>query len=181
MKTMLATAAVTAAALAAPAFAQVVVGGAPMLADRTIAENASQADNLTTLVAAVQAADMAGTLSGPGPFTVFAPTNAAFDRISDGSLEALLAPENKAQLQQVLGCHVVAAEAFAGAIRGMVDDDGGAHAVSTVGGCTLTATYDGDRIMLTDENDRTATVVIGNVDQANGVVHVIDRVLLPAQ
>ena len=168
-------------ALATAASAQVIVGGAEMFADRNIVENAVNSADHTTLVAAVQAADMVDTLSGEGPFTVFAPTNAAFDQISDESLEALLKPENKAQLQQILGCHVVAADAMADAIKGMIDDDAGNHPVPTVGGCTLQATYEGDNIMLTDENGRVANVTIADVDQSNGVIHVIDRVLLPKQ
>lgn len=163
------------------ASAQVMVGGAEMMADRNIIENASNSADHTTLVSAVKAADMVETLSGEGPFTVFAPTNDAFAQISDESLQALLLPENQAQLQKVLGCHVVAADAMSGAIKGMIDDDDGTHPVPTVGGCTLQATYEGDEIMLTDENGRTATVTIADVEQSNGVIHVIDTVLLPLQ
>ncbi len=157
------------------------VGGAPMMADMTIVENAMNSPIHTTLVAAVVAADLAETLQGPGPFTVFAPTDDAFGMIADESLQALLQPEAKAQLQQILTCHVVAAEAFSDAIAGMIADDGGAHPVPTVGGCTLMAEMSGDMITLTDENGRTATVTIADVDQSNGVIHVIDRVLLPQQ
>ncbi|MDF1728387.1 MAG: fasciclin domain-containing protein [Sulfitobacter sp.] len=156
------------------------VGGADMMADMTIVENASAAPNLTTLVAAVQAAGLVDTLAGEGPFTVFAPTNAAFGMLSEESLNALMMEENKAQLAQILTCHVVAAEAFAADIGKMIADDGGAHDVPTVGGCTLSAYMDGDKVMLRDENGREATVTIADVDQSNGVVHVIDRVLLPA-
>ncbi|MDF0601479.1 fasciclin domain-containing protein [Psychromarinibacter sp. C21-152] len=177
-KTTLTATALVAAAGLAQAQGNPTVGGAPMMADMTIAENASNAPNLTTLVTAVGEADMAGTLMGDGPFTVFAPTNAAFDRISDASLEALLA--NKAQLQQVLGCHVVAAEAFSTDIAGMIADDGGMHPVETVGGCTLTAYMEGGMLKLRDENGRVATVTTADVDQSNGVVHVIDTVLIPA-
>ncbi len=180
MKTLALTTAALAFATTA-ASAQVMVGGAEMFADRTIVENAVNSADHTTLVAAVTAADMVDTLSGPGPFTVFAPTNRAFAMISDESLEALLLPENKAQLQQVLGCHVVAADAMALAIKGMIDDDNGNHPIATVGGCTLQATYEGDDIMLTDENGRSANVTIADVDQSNGVIHVVDRVLLPKQ
>ncbi|WP_163850043.1 fasciclin domain-containing protein [Pseudooceanicola aestuarii] len=156
------------------------VGGAPMMADMTIAENASQAPNLTTLVAAVKAAGMADTLMGAGPFTVFAPTNNAFGMISESSLNQLMMEENVAQLQQILGCHVVSAEAFSTDIAGMIEDDGGRHPVPTVGGCTLSAYMDGGEIKLEDENGRIATVTTADVDQSNGVVHVIDRVLLPS-
>ncbi|MCK0167306.1 fasciclin domain-containing protein [Jannaschia sp. S6380] len=180
MKTLtIATTAALTLATAAPA--EIMVGGAEMFADRNIIENAVNSADHETLVAAVKAADLVETLQGEGPFTVFAPTDAAFARISDASLNALLAPENKAQLQQVLTCHVVAADVMAGAIRGMIDDDGGSHPVPTLGGCVLDATYDGDAIMLTDENGRVANVTIADVAQSNGVIHVIDRVLLPKQ
>lgn len=157
------------------------VGGAPMMADMNIIENAVNSPIHTTLVAAVQAADLVETLQGPGPFTVFAPTDAAFDMITEESLNALLQPEAKAQLTEILTCHVVGAEAFSDAIGGMIADDSGAHPVETLGGCTLMAEMSGDDITLTDENDRTATVTIADVDQSNGVIHVIDRVLLPQQ
>ena len=158
-----------------------MVGGAAMFADKNIVENAVNSADHTTLVAAVKAAGLVDTLMGAGPFTVFAPTNAAFDRISDESLNALLQPENKAQLQQILTCHVVSANAMSDAIGGMIADDGGMHPVPTVGGCTLQARMDGNTITLTDENGREATVTIADVRQSNGVIHVIDRVLLPAQ
>ena len=152
-----------------------------MMADRNIIENASNSADHTTLVAAVTAADMVNTLSGAGPFTVFAPTNEAFGKISDESLQALLLPENQAQLQQILGCHVVAADAMSGAIKGMIDDGDGTHSIETLGGCTLQATYEGDEITLTDENGRSAMVTIADVEQSNGVIHVVDTVLLPPQ
>lgn len=158
-----------------------MVGGAEMLAEMNIVENASNSPIHTTLVAAVVQADLAGTLSGDGPFTVFAPTDDAFGMIADESLEALMMDENKAQLAQILTCHVVGAEVFSDAIGGMIADDGGAHAVETLGGCVLTAQMSGDEITLTDENGRTATVTIADVDQSNGVIHVIDRVMLPQQ
>lgn len=157
-----------------------MVGGAPMFADKTIVENAVNSADHTTLVAAVQAAGLVDTLSGEGPFTVFAPTDAAFGMLQKGTVETLLKPENKAALQKVLTCHVVAAKAMSDAIRGMIADDGGMHPVPTVGGCTLQAKMDGDRIELTDERGRTANVTIADVRQSNGVIHVIDTVLLPA-
>ena len=168
-------------ALAAPAAAQTIVGGAEMFADRTIVENAVNSADHTTLVAAVQAAELVDTLSGEGPFTVFAPTNDAFAMIADESLEALLLPENKAQLQQVLTCHVVAGAAMSATIAGMIEAGGGTHPVETVGGCVLQASMAGDTLVLTDENGREATVTIADVAQSNGVIHVIDRVILPAQ
>ena len=178
--TALATAAILGTASFAVAQDNPTVGGAPMMADMTIAENASNAPNLTTLVSAVTAAGMGETLMGDGPFTVFAPTNSAFGMISEDSLNQLLMDENVGQLQQILGCHVVATEAFSTDIAGMIADDGGRHPVPTVGGCTLTAYMDGDALKLEDENGRVATVTTADVDQSNGVVHVIDRVLLPS-
>lgn len=157
-----------------------MVGGAAMFADKTIVENAVNSADHTTLVAAVQAAGLVDTLNGEGPFTVFAPVNAAFEALPEGTVEMLLMPENKDQLTKVLTCHVVAADAMADAIRGMIDDDGGKHPVPTVGGCTLQATYDGDMIYIEDEMGNTATVTIADVQQSNGVIHVIDKVLLPA-
>ncbi|WP_407494596.1 fasciclin domain-containing protein [Pseudooceanicola sp. MF1-13] len=175
-------AAAAAAGIATTAFAMEnpTVGGAPMMADMTIAENASAAPNLTTLVAAVKAAGLADTLMSEGPFTVFAPTNSAFGMISEASLNALLEEGNKAQLQQILTCHVVATEAFSTDIAGMISDDGGMHVVPTVGGCALQAYMEGGELKLKDENGRVATVTTADVDQSNGVVHVIDRVILPA-
>jgi len=185
MKTIstFATAALLAGAtsLAGPALANPEVGGAAMYADKTIVENAANSADHTTLVAAVQAAGLVETLSGPGPFTVFAPTNAAFDMLQAGTVEMLLKPENKEALTKVLTCHVVAADAMSDAIKGMIADDGGMHPVPTVGGCELKAKMDGDKIVLEDERGRTATVTIADVDQSNGVIHVIDTVLLPAE
>ncbi|GGL98663.1 fasciclin [Pseudooceanicola nanhaiensis] len=179
-KTTALAAALATTATFAPAQYNPTVGGAPMMADKTIAENASAAPNLTTLVAAVKAAGMAETLMGNGPFTVFAPTDAAFGMISEASLTQLMDERNVAQLQQILGCHVVAAEAFSTDIAGMIADDGGMHAVPTVGGCELQAYMEGDALKLKDENGRVATVTTADVDQSNGVVHVIDRVILPS-
>ena len=158
-----------------------MVGGAEMMPDMTIVENASNADNLTTLVEAVKAAGLVETLSGEGPFTVFAPTNEAFAKLDPEQLNALMQPEAKEQLAQILTCHVVAANADSTAIAGMIADDNGEHPVSTVGGCTLIAKQDGDMITLTDERGQVATVTQADVMQSNGVVHVIDTVLLPAE
>ena len=157
-----------------------MVGGAPMYADKTIVENAVNSADHETLVAAVKAAGLVETLQGDGPFTVFAPTDDAFAMLQGGTVETLLKPENKAALQKVLTCHVVAADAMSDTIMGMVDTSGGSHDVETVGGCTLQARYSGDTIMLEDERGRTATVTIADVEQSNGVIHVIDKVLLPA-
>ena len=156
-----------------------MVGGAPMPADKNIVENAVNSKDHTTLVAAVKAAGLVETLQGAGPFTVFAPTNAAFEALPAGTVETLLKPENKDQLVKILTCHVVPAEAFSKDIMKMVQDDGGAHSVKTVGGCTLTAKVEGDKVWIADENGNAATVTIADVDQSNGVIHVIDKVLLP--
>lgn len=165
---------------AAPAFAQnPMVGGAPMLENKTIVENAANSKDHTTLVAAVKAAGLADTLSGPGPFTVFAPTNAAFAKLPPGTVEMLVKPENKDKLTKILTCHVVAANAMSPAIAKMIMDDKGTHPVKTVGGCMLQAKMAGEKITLTDENGNVATVTVADVKQSNGVIHVIDTVLLP--
>ncbi|QFU08190.1 Immunogenic protein MPT70 precursor [Rhodobacteraceae bacterium THAF1] len=174
--------AAAAIAVAGTAYAQdnPMVGGAEMMPDMTIAENASNANNLTTLVAAAAQAGLVETLGSEGPFTVFAPTDDAFGMLSDESLEQLMMDENQDQLAQILTCHVVSTNADSTAIMGMISDDGGEHPVETVGGCTLTAYMEGDTLMLRDENGREASVIQADVTQSNGVVHVIDRVLLPA-
>ena len=155
------------------------VGGAAMFADKNIVENAMNSKDHTTLVVAVKAAGLVTVLQGKGPFTVFAPTNEAFDALPKGTVETLLKPENKDKLVKVLTCHVVAVSALSDAIGKMIKDDGGNHPVKTVGGCTLSAKMDGDKITLTDETGGTATVTIADVKQSNGVIHVIDKVLLP--
>jgi uncharacterized surface protein with fasciclin (FAS1) repeats len=167
-------------ALAATAYAaNPKVGGAAMFEDKNIVQNAMNSKDHTTLVAAVKAAGLVETLQGDGPFTVFAPTNAAFDALPADAVANLMKPESKAQLAKVLTCHVVAAKALAADVSRMIADDGGMHKVKTVGGCELTAKIDGDKVMLTDENGSTATVTIADVKQSNGVIHVIDKVLLP--
>jgi uncharacterized surface protein with fasciclin (FAS1) repeats len=168
----------------APAFAQmkentVTVGGAPMYPSKNIIQNAVNSKDHTTLVAAVKAAGLVDTLSGTGPFTVFAPTNEAFAKLPAGTVETLLKPENKAQLTKILTCHVVAANAMSSAIKKMINDDGGMHPVKTVGGCTFTAKMKGDKLILVDGKGHEAAVTIANVKQSNGVIHVIDTVLLP--
>jgi uncharacterized surface protein with fasciclin (FAS1) repeats len=175
------------AALAGTAFSVVaiaqenpMVGGAPMLADRNIIENAVNSADHTTLVAAVQAAGLVETLSGPGPFTVFAPTNEAFAALPAGTVENLLLPENLATLTKILTCHVVAADVMSEALVGMIQADGGTHAIETVGGCIINASVVDGMVTLTDEAGGTAHVTIADVVQSNGVIHVIDAVLLPA-
>lgn len=176
--------AVLAAALAGSAMTAVQaanpeVGGAAMYEDKNIVENAVNSKDHTTLVAAVKAAGLVETLQGAGPFTVFAPTNAAFEALPAGTVDTLLKPENKEQLTKVLTCHVVGASVMSDAVAKMIADDGGKHAVKTLGGCTLTAEAKDGKITLTDENGGVATVTIADVKQSNGVIHVIDKVILP--
>jgi uncharacterized surface protein with fasciclin (FAS1) repeats len=157
----------------------VEVGGAAMYPSKNIIENAVNSKDHTTLVAAVKAAGLVETLQGDGPFTVFAPTNEAFEKLPDGTVETLLKPENKDQLTKILTCHVIAADAMSDAIKKMVMDDGGAHPVTTVGGCEFTVKTEGEKITITDGQGNVANVTIADVDQSNGVIHVIDTVLLP--
>ena len=179
MKFRLATAIL--ALTAGMAFAEnPMVGGAAMYEDKNIVENAVNSADHTTLVAAVQAAGLVETLSGDGPFTVFAPTNEAFAKLPAGTVETLLKPENKDQLVKILTCHVVAADAMAADIDKMIKDDGGEHKISTVGGCEFTAMEKDGKIMIKDGQGNVANVTIADVKQSNGVIHVIDTVLLPA-
>jgi uncharacterized surface protein with fasciclin (FAS1) repeats len=156
-----------------------LVGGAKMYATKNIIENASNSKDHTTLVAAVKAAGLVDTLSGKGPFTVFAPTNEAFAALPKGTVENLLKPENKATLVKILTCHVVAADVMAADVTKMIKDGKGKAEIKTVGGCMLTATTKGGKVMITDEAGGTANVTIADVKQSNGVIHVVDAVLLP--
>ena len=179
-KSILLSAVAGSIAFAGMAFAaNPMVGGSEMFPEKNIVENAVNSKDHTTLVAAVKAAGLVETLSGKGPFTVFAPVNAAFDALPAGTVDTLLKPENKDQLAKILTCHVVAADAMSDAIGKMIADDKGTHPVKTVGGCMLQAKMDGDKITLTDENGNVATVTQADVKQSNGVIHVIDKVLLP--
>ncbi|MFY9839666.1 MAG: fasciclin domain-containing protein [Xanthobacteraceae bacterium] len=157
----------------------VTVGGAPMYPSKNIVENAVNSKDHTTLVAAVKAAGLVDTLEGPGPFTVFAPTNEAFAELPKGTVETLLKPENKDKLVKILTYHVVPADAMANAIKKMIKDGGGQYTITTVSGGKLIAMMKGEKIELQDENGNVATVTIANVKQSNGVIHVIDHVLLP--
>ena len=157
-----------------------MVGGAAMLEDKNIVENAVNSADHTTLVAAVQAAGLVETLSGAGPFTVFAPTNDAFAKLPAGTVEGLLKPESKDALTKILTCHVVAADVMAEALVKMIADEGGKHTVATVGGCEFTAMTKDGMVMIEDGQGNVATVTIADVKQSNGVIHVIDTVLLPA-
>lgn len=156
-----------------------MVGGAAMYPSKNIIENAVNSKDHETLVKAVKAAGLVDTLSGPGPFTVFAPTDAAFAKLPKGTIESLLKPENKDKLAKILTYHVVKANAMSDAIAKMITDDGGKHPITTVSGDRLVAMMKGDKIVLEDEEGGTATVTIANVGQFNGVIHVVDRVLLP--
>jgi uncharacterized surface protein with fasciclin (FAS1) repeats len=172
----------TAGVAAVPAYSAemtVEVGGAPMYPSKNIIENAVNSKDHTTLVAAVKAAGLVDTLSGKGPFTVFAPTNAAFAKLPAGTVDTLLKPENKATLTKILTCHVIGADVMAAAVTKMVKDGNGMHKAKTVGGCELTFKLDGNKVKVTDEAGGTATVTIADVKQSNGVIHVVDAVLLP--
>ncbi|HTL13975.1 MAG TPA: fasciclin domain-containing protein [Thermomonas sp.] len=162
------------------AMANPSVGGAAMYADKDIVTNASAAPNLSTLVAAVKAADLVATLQGAGPFTVFAPTNDAFAKLPAGAVDGLLKPEAKTDLTAVLTYHVVAGNVDAAALMEQINAGGGSAKLTTVQGGTLTATADGmGGIVLTDAKGGTAKVTTADVRQSNGVVHVIDGVLMP--
>ena len=166
-------------AVAIPALAQVMVGGAPMYSNKDIIDNAVNSKDHTTLVAAVKAAGLVPTLKGPGPFTVFAPTNAAFAALPAGTVDTLLKPENKAALTKVLTYHVVAGKMDSAALSKAIDAGGGKATLTEVSGGTLTATKSGSMIMLSDESGGMAHVTIPDVVQSNGVIHVVDKVLLP--
>jgi uncharacterized surface protein with fasciclin (FAS1) repeats len=155
------------------------VGGAAMYPAKNIVENAVNSQDHTTLVAAVKAAGLVDTLEGPGPFTVFAPTNEAFAKLPAGTVDTLLKPENKDQLVKILTYHVVAGKVSSKQLIGMIKKGGGKAQLKTVAGGTLTASLNMGNVILTDEKGGTATVTIADVYQSNGVIHVIDSVLLP--
>ncbi|TRW16927.1 fasciclin domain-containing protein [Glacieibacterium frigidum] len=164
----------------APAAAKTVtVGGAPMYPNKNIIENAVNSKDHTTLVAAVKAAGLVDTLSGPGPFTVFAPTNAAFAKLPAGTVETLVKPENKDTLTGILTYHVVAGKLDSKAVAKAIKDGGGKAVLKTVNGGELTATASGKTVKLIDAKGNAATVTIADVYQSNGVIHVVDTVLMP--
>ncbi len=175
---MLAAAAALSVA-SAGAMAQVMVGGAPMLASKNIIENAVNSKDHTTLVAAVKAAGLVDTLQGAGPFTVFAPTNEAFSALPAGTVDTLLKPENKGALTGVLTYHVVPGKIDAAALSKQIMAGNGMTTLKTAAGGTLTAKTAGGKVMITDEKGGMATVTIADVYQSNGVIHVVDKVLLP--
>lgn len=164
-------------------FAQktVMVGGAAMYPSKNIIENAVNSKDHTTLVAAVQAAGLVETLQGKGPFTVFAPTNAAFEKLPIGTVETLLKPENLKTLQSILTYHVVTGKMNAADVAKAIKAGNGKAMLTTVSGGTLTAWMKGKTLYITDENGSMAAVAIADVNQSNGVIHVIDTVLLPKQ
>jgi len=186
------TLAATAAALAlgsfvaAPASAQmmndkpVTVGGAPMYASKNIVQNAVNSKDHTTLVAAVKAAGLVDTLSGAGPFTVFAPTNSAFAKLPKGTVDTLLKPENKSKLTAVLTYHVVPGRLSAKDLMEAAKRDGGQTRLTTVEGEQLTVMAKGNTLTVWDSKGGTSTITIRNVFQSNGVIHVVDKVLLPS-
>lgn len=155
------------------------VGGAAMFPAKTIAENASAAPNLSTLVAAVKVAGLVETLASPGPFTVFAPTNTAFDKLPEGTVGTLVKPENKATLTKVLTYHVVAGKLTSKDIVRAINAGGGSASLTTVAGEKLSARLSGSSVVIMDGNGGQSAVTTVDVMQSNGVVHVIDSVLLP--
>ncbi len=156
-----------------------MVGGAAMYANKNIVENAINSKDHTTLVAAVKAAGLVDTLEGTGPFTVFAPTNEAFEKLPAGTVDTLLKPENKATLVKILTYHVVPGKYTAAKLKKDVMKDGGTLTLKTVQGDNLTFTMDGSDLVVKDEKGTTAHITIANVMQSNGVIHVIDSVLQP--
>ncbi|MEP6568614.1 MAG: fasciclin domain-containing protein [Acidobacteriota bacterium] len=156
-----------------------MVGGAAMMRSRDIVDNAVNSADHTTLVAAVKAAGLVETLKGKGPFTVFAPTNEAFDKLPAGTVDMLVKPENKAMLTKILTYHVVAGKFDSKAIAKMIKKGHGSAKLTTVSGDTLVASMSGNDLILRDEKGGTSRVTIGNVYQSNGVIHVVDSVLMP--
>ena len=182
MKLVRFAAVVVAASLSAAALtanAQVMVGGAPMYSSKDIVDNAVNSKDHTTLVAAVKAAGLVDTLKGAGPYTVFAPVDPAFSALPPGTVDTLLKPENKPQLTKVLTYHVVMGRMDAAALAKAIDAGGGKATLTAVSGGTLTATRSGNMVMVADEGGGMAHVTIPDVIQSNGVIHVVDKVLLP--
>ena len=160
-------------------FANPTVGGAAMSTSKNIVQNAVNSPIHKTLVAAVKAAGLVDTLQSAGPFTVFAPTNAAFAKLPAGTVDSLLEPANKGKLTAVLGYHVVAGRLTAADLLAKVKQGGGTATLTTVQGASLTVTAKGKHILLTDAKGGVSHVTIGDVLQSNGVIHVVDTVLLP--
>jgi uncharacterized surface protein with fasciclin (FAS1) repeats len=156
-----------------------MVGGAPMSPEMNIIENAVNSADHTTLVAAVQAAGLVDTLQGPGPFTVFAPTNTAFGNLPAGTVDTLLEPANLSMLQKVLTAHVIAGNYSAAQLVTMAEDNGGSFGLETVSGDLLGFQIIGGSLKVIDENRSIADITIADVNQSNGVIHVVDSVLVP--
>lgn len=156
-----------------------MVGGAAMYKTKDIVDNAVNSADHTTLVAAVKAAGLVDTLKSKGPFTVFAPTNAAFDKLPAGTVETLVKPENKETLTKILTYHVLAGSYDSKSIVKAITKGGGKASFKTVSGGTLTAMLDGSNVVLMDEKGGRSTVTIADVKQSNGIIHVIDTVVLP--
>ncbi|GAA4281985.1 fasciclin domain-containing protein [Gaetbulibacter aestuarii] len=156
-----------------------MVGGAAMYPTKNIVENAVNSKDHTTLVAAVKAADLVDVLSSKGPFTVFAPTNEAFDKLPDGTVATLLKPENKMTLQSILKYHVVPGKYSASKLMMLIKKGNGKAMLKTASGGMLTAWMKDGAVYITDENGNSAKVTIADVNQSNGVIHVVDSVLLP--
>ena len=156
-----------------------MVGGAPMMKTKDIIDNAVNSKDHTTLVAAVKAAGLVETLKGAGPFTVFAPTNEAFDKLPKGTVDTLLKPESKKALTGILTYHVVAGKMDAAAIAKGIEEGKGKFVMKTVAGGSLTATMEGKDVIITDEKGGKSKVTIADVMQSNGVIHVVDSVLMP--
>jgi uncharacterized surface protein with fasciclin (FAS1) repeats len=156
-----------------------MVGGATMYASKDIVSNAINSKDHTTLVAAVKAAELVETLQSDGPFTVFAPTNAAFEKLPKETLASLLKPENKIQLQAVLTYHVIAGKYSSKDIMKAIKKDNGEATFTTVNGGKLVAVMDGKNLILKDESGNKSMVTIADVNQSNGVIHVVDTVVLP--
>jgi uncharacterized surface protein with fasciclin (FAS1) repeats len=174
-------------AVSAPGFAQhamsgehtVMVGGAAMYPTKNIVQNAANSKDHTTLVAAVKAAGLVDTLSGAGPFTVFAPTNEAFDALPKGTVDNLVKPENKDTLTKILTYHVVSGRYTAKDLMDLVAKGGGKSSLTSVQGEPLTVMQSGNALTVTDAKGGVAHVTIGDVMQSNGVIHVVDKVLMP--
>ena len=183
MKKLFGSTLMAAAALAAAstllAAGTKMVGGAAMYPSKDIIDNAVNSKDHTTLVAAVKAAGLVETLKGKGPFTVFAPTNEAFEKLPAGTVDTLLKPENRASLSKVLTYHVVPGRLDARALGKKIREGNGSATLTTASGGRLTAMMQGDKIVVKDDKGDLSTVTIGDVYQSNGVIHVVDTVLLP--
>ncbi|WP_108882434.1 fasciclin domain-containing protein [Anderseniella sp. Alg231-50] len=155
------------------------VGGAPMFESKNIVENAVNSKDHTTLVAAVKAAGLVETLASPGPFTVFAPVNMGFEKLPAGTVDTLLKPENKDQLTKVLTAHVVAGKMSASDLVRKAKANGGRYNMQAVSGDALTAVIKGKALYLFDESGGASKITIADVNQSNGVIHVVDHVLVP--